>query len=174
MRTVLILLALLGPFIVGTQGQAVESTVPTYQHLLAYAPPAKKAEPLTHPTVSWPAEQQHCLALNIFYEAGVEDLLGKLAVGTVTMNRLTTGRWGQSICDVVYARKQFSWTLKKQEPPTGSLWEASKEAAALVLQEHQVYDLSNSLHYHADYVVPSWAASKQVVAQIGRHIFYEN
>src|SRR5690606_39623061 len=38
-------------------------------------------------------EDLHCLAKNIFHEAGVESEKGKLAVAQVTLNRVDAGRW---------------------------------------------------------------------------------
>jgi spore germination cell wall hydrolase CwlJ-like protein len=66
--------------------------------------------------VKYTKNDVECLTKNIYYEAGVEDHRGKFAVGNVTINRLKTGYWGNSICKVVYAKKQFSWTLAKKLP----------------------------------------------------------
>ena len=49
-----------------------------------------------------------CLAVNMFYEARGEGLHGMLLVGWVTLNR------GGSVCETVYAKKQFSWTASKR------------------------------------------------------------
>jgi spore germination cell wall hydrolase CwlJ-like protein len=42
-----------------------------------------------------------CLARNIFFEAGSEPEEGKVAVGLVTINRTTDGRFRNTICGVV-------------------------------------------------------------------------
>ena len=52
--------------------------------------------------------ERECLTKNIFHEAGVEPFEGKIAVAQVTFNRLNSGRWGNDICSVVYAKKQFN------------------------------------------------------------------
>lgn len=116
-----------------------------------------------------------CLARNIYFEAGVEDMAGKLAVGNITINRVKTGRWGKNICSVVYAKKQFSWTLEKKRawiPLKGKTWADSQAAAAAVLDGVHVKKLNKALFYHADYVDPYWKDHTKKVAQIGRHIFY--
>lgn len=120
---------------------------------------------------------EECLARNIYYEAGVEDKIGKFAVAQVTLNRLKEGRWGKDICRVVYAKSQFSWTLdrkKRNAVPRGPLWESSKEVASKVLKEgYRVKGLEESTFYHADYVQPVWRRSVVKIQQIGTHIFYK-
>jgi len=113
-----------------------------------------------------------CLALNIFYEAGIEDNMGKIAVAQVTYNRLKTGRWGSDICSVVYSPAQFCLTLNKNKPPQGELWTLSQVAADNFVNGIRVRGLEDSLFYHADYVAPGWADPEQLITQIGRHIFY--
>lgn len=121
-------------------------------------------------------EDQECLSKNIYHEAGVESKLGKLAVGQVTLNRLQTKRWGDSICQVVYYKSQFSWTKMKNkldETPKGRLWEESKQAAAQILRGVRVNALRGSLFYHTDYIAtPKWVDRKAKIIQIEQHIFY--
>lgn len=116
-----------------------------------------------------------CLAKNIFHEAGVESIRGKLAVGTVTMNRLKDGRWGNSICSVVFSKAQFSWTLsskKISEVPVGVSWEESKAVAQRILNGERSLN-SNVLFYHAHYVKPVWAAKMTLVKTVDTHHFYK-
>ena len=115
-----------------------------------------------------------CLTKNIYYEAGVENRTGKYAVAHVTLNRVETGYWGKNVCKVVYAKKQFSWTLKKKLPtPDKDLWEESKTIAIEVLKGARVRGVANSLYYHADYIKqPYWVDTAEYVLTIGRHLFY--
>lgn len=117
-----------------------------------------------------------CLARNIYYEAGIEDDLGKYAVAQVTLNRLKSGYWGDSICDVVYAKAQFSWTKVKKRAWVkikDKNWHRSQEIARKVLDfGMRVKPLEKSLFYHADYVSPKWRDNSKYVKQFGRHIFY--
>lgn len=128
-------------------------------------------------TVDFTAAEKHCLAKNIFYEAGVEPHAGKIAVAQVTHNRLKTGRWGKDICSVVFAKAQFSWALdkkKKVTTPKGKLWEASIVAAADFQQGIRVQDLERSKFYHTNWmaVYPKWADKTKQVHTVGQHIFY--
>lgn len=122
-------------------------------------------------------EEKKCLAKNIFFEAGIEPIEGKIAVAQVTMNRLETKRWGDNVCSVIYARKQFSWTLEKKkvnEKPSGPLWKESMIALEKFIQGYRIVGLENSRHYHADYIKkPYWAKKKRTIETIGQHIFYE-
>jgi len=126
--------------------------------------------------VKYTPKDVECLTKNIYYEARGEDKTGKYAVANVTLNRMKTGKWGKDVCKVVYAKKQFSWTLQKKLPkPEKSLWEESKSIAIEVLEGTRVRGLSDSLYYHADYIRrPSWADPEEHVLTIGRHLFYNN
>ena len=130
----------------------------------------------TKQQVAMSTKELDCLAKNIYYEAGVEDRAGKVAVAQVTLNRLREGRWGNNICSVVYSKSQFSWTLdkkKRQAKPEGLLWEQSRAVAMEFQSGVRVKGLEDSTHYHADYIKdPAWAKAKQVAKQIGQHIFY--
>jgi len=123
-------------------------------------------------------EDLHCLAKNIFHEAGVESEKGKLAVAQVTLNRVDAGRWGNSICEVVYAKAQFSWTLQKEkvkEKPKGPLWKASLAMARAVLEGQRDDTLSDALfYYNPDKVnrTPNWASEKYRIAKVDSHIFF--
>ena len=124
--------------------------------------------------VKYTKNDVECLTKNIYYEARGENTAGKFAVGHVTINRLKTGYWGNSICKVVYAKKQFSWTLAKKLPrPDSRVWAESEQVARKVLAGHRVRGLTRSLYYHATYIKdPKWADTKHEVGQIGNHIFY--
>ena len=118
-----------------------------------------------------------CLALNVYFEARSEDVVGQYAVAEVTLNRVASDRFPDTVCDVVWQRKQFSWTHdgKSDRPRDQKAWSRSLAVAALALEDdgHVVvgYD---ALYYHADYVRPYWANSYKVVGKVGRHIFYKD
>jgi spore germination cell wall hydrolase CwlJ-like protein len=124
--------------------------------------------------VNYTAADKDCLAKNVYYEAGVESIEGKYAVAQVTLNRLQQRRWGNSICKVVHAKAQFSWTLKAQHAkPRGKSWDESRQVAAHILSGARVRPLLTAQHYHADYIKqPRWATRMAKIQQIGRHIFY--
>lgn len=117
-----------------------------------------------------------CLVRNIAYEAGAESHAGKIAVAQITHNRIKSGKWGKSFCSVIYSPYQFSWTLddsKRHKNPTGGSLETSKIAVDHFLHGARVVGLENSMFYHGDYIsTPKWAKKMEIVAQIGKHVFY--
>jgi spore germination cell wall hydrolase CwlJ-like protein len=124
--------------------------------------------------VRYTGKDVECMARNIYYEAGTESDIGKYAVGHVTVNRVRTGYWGKTVCEVVYAPAQFSWTLLKQLPkPDAKLYDHCREVARTVLNGYGIKGLDRSLFYHADYIrTPNWVDVEYRVRQIGAHIFY--
>lgn len=124
--------------------------------------------------VKYTKNDVECLTKNIYYEARGENTQGKFAVAHVTINRLKTGYWGNSICKVVYAKKQFSWTLAKKLPrPDSKVWAESEQIARKVLAGHRVRGLTRSLYYHAIYIKdPKWADPSAEAGKIGNHVFY--
>ena len=51
-----------------------------------------------------------CLIAVIFFESRDQPIEGQFAVGDVVMNRVESTRFPNNICDVVYQKKQFSFT----------------------------------------------------------------
>lgn len=117
-----------------------------------------------------------CLAKNIYHEAGVESRAGKIAVAQVTVNRLKSKSYGKTVCKVVYAKSQFSWTLSKKlrnEKPKGELWKESLAIAKEFARGIRAKGMANIDHYHTDYIrKPFWAAKKTALIKVGQHIFY--
>lgn len=138
--------------------------------------PARPLEPQQFyqaPEIQLTQQDFERLARNIFYEAGVEDYTGKIAVAQVTWNRVKTGRWGNSVCRVVYARKQFSWTDQNKPEPRGPLWRASRAAAKDFVNGVRAVALQRSKYYHATWISdPVWTRNLEVTAVIGQHRFY--
>ena len=118
-----------------------------------------------------------CLALNVYFEARSEPISAQFAVAQVTMNRVLSDTYPDTVCDVVWQRKQFSWTHdgKSDRPREEQAWRRAKWVAAVTLNDDDnSVDIlpRTALHYHADYVKPYWVSSLVKVTQIGRHIFY--
>ena len=116
-----------------------------------------------------------CLAKNIYFEAATEPMLGKMAVAQVTINRVKNGYWGDTVCDVVNAKDQFSWTSKDDHTidKDSVAYKDSVSAAKKALSERRrLRVLRHALFYHADYVSPNWADRTQKIGKIGTHVFY--
>ena len=144
---------------------------------------AQQASTNFKPTFQSRIKDLECLATNIYYEAGNQAFEGKVAVAQVTLNRLNDGRFGKTVCEVVYAKGmisgriicQFSWVCenKRRILNTNSpqYIESMEVAKKVLLENFKLSSLHNSLFFHADYIRPGWKNEK--VAHIGRHIFYK-
>ena len=123
------------------------------------------------------SEEIEWLARNIYHEARGESWDGMLAVGVVTLNRVKSPNYPDTIEEVVKEYKQFSWfwdgMSDRVRDPTA--WKRAKAAAAEVILNHDLplaKELEGVTHYHADYISPYWAGAKKEVTTIGRHVFY--
>lgn len=129
-----------------------------------------------------PAEEIHCLQQNVFFEARNQSTLGQVAVAWVTLNRMESSRYPDTICEVVWQKKQFSWTGDgKTDTPSNNIveWQAWEDAGivadAVLLDwvRAKQSPISDAVMFHADYVEPYWVSSYSRVTQIDDHIFYE-
>lgn len=115
-----------------------------------------------------------CLAENIYHESRGEPFWGKVAVAQVTLNRVKhPTQFNSTVCGVVHARNQFSWTLDKQKRiKDKDAWrEAVTIATAVANGTLWIKDFS-ALYFHTHQVKPRWRKQFSVVATIGNHVFY--
>ena len=134
---------------------------------------AEKTLNTAYQTVKATNAELLCLAKNIYYEARGEPMRGKIAVAQVTLNRVThRTEFQSSICGVVYAKHQFSWTMGQYREPRGPAWrEAQAIAKAVIIGTVHLPDFK-ALYFHNLTVQPQWNRTKELVARIGNHIFY--
>lgn len=133
-------------------------------------------------------QDKHCLAMNIYFEARGDSISGQRAVAWVTLNRVKSENFPNSICEVVYQAKldssgkprlnqcQFSWFCdgKADKPKDTVLWQQANDVAAYVIRRHHhdTDPTEGATYYHADYVKPSWSRSFERTVKIDTHIFY--
>jgi spore germination cell wall hydrolase CwlJ-like protein len=121
-----------------------------------------------------------CLATTVYLEARDQSQLGQRAVAEVALRRKEDGRWGESVCEVVTAPKQFAPTLVNPNLRLDSLqaWQkamdvafaAQKDWARPIADRHEV--VPGASHFAAlDLAQPSWRHFP-TVATIGSHTFY--
>ena len=142
-----------------------------------------------------------CLAENIYFEARNQGTAGWMAVANVTINRRNASRFPNTICDVVYeSQMEESWktrnldipdNLRKYNPVKNrcqfswycdgipdeiyqkQLYREILAFSEAMLAKENILDITDgATHYHADYVLPSWARTKKKTTEIGDHIFY--
>ncbi|MCY7313097.1 MAG: cell wall hydrolase [Pseudoxanthomonas sp.] len=126
-----------------------------------------------------PAADSLCLSTTVYLEARDQTLRGQQAVAEVALRRLDSGLWGDSMCSVVTARKQFAPTIVA--PGTrlqnADAWSTSINVAlnaernwALPAGERKEI-VPGASHFLAHNIAsPSWRNAYHV-AQIGDHTF---
>jgi len=126
------------------------------------------------------AQALNCLASAVYYEAGNQDVDGEQAVAQVVLNRVRHPAFPASVCGVVYegstrpAGCQFTFTcdgsLNRQPDADG--WRRAMVVAQAALSGAVYAPVGWATHYHADYVVPYWAATMAKNTVVGAHLFY--
>lgn len=160
----------------------VVAVVAVCQARLDHLRQAQLDMPVGYVTAAEKTRQLECLTRNIYWEAASEPFEGKVAVAQVTLNRMQSGKFADSVCGVVYQKNvfyervvcQFSWYCEgnhKVKAIHKPMWLESEEVAKKVLLEgFRLPSLQKAMYYHADYVNPGWQLPK--IEKIGRHIFY--
>ena len=128
-------------------------------------------------------KQKECLVSALYHEARSESKDAVLAVATVIHNRVVSDRYPDSYCKVIQQPKQFSYrnhlpvgVVKKIH--TNGYQDEKKLDEIRVLADKFIYAKiqptlpSNVLHYARHDVSNYWTRKKQVVAQDGKHVFY--
>lgn len=114
-----------------------------------------------------------CLTETIYYEARGESNKGKLAVANVVINRMENKSFPDTVCSVVYQKKQFSWTKNKYKIKEWDAWEESKEMATEILKDHyegeRVDNAKGSLYFSTGY----HHKGTKKVAKIDSHVFFK-
>lgn len=134
-----------------------------------------------------------CLAKNIYFEARGEKVEGRIAVGYVTLNRVTSKQFPNTICGVVKQARYSSWwkeTHNREVPIRNKCqfswycdgladeitdeesWIKAVALAKSIILGQFVDVTSGATHYHSKGVDPWWNEHYNEVAIIGNHIFF--
>lgn len=118
-----------------------------------------------------------CLVTAMFFEARDQPITGMEMVAEVIMNRVEHPSFPDTVCDVVYERKQFSFANKGyvslydyQEPDDRRAAKLAREIALRYLQGDRLG--STSTHYHKVTVSPEWKYEFVLDGKVEDHIFY--
>ena len=126
-----------------------------------------------------PAADSLCLSTTVYLEARDQSVAGQRAVAEVALRRQADGRWGDSVCEVVTAPKQFAPSLVNPNLRLGSV-EAWQQAVDVAFRSQQEWQrpadqrqelVPGASHFAALHASPTWA-SYPMVARIGDHRFY--
>ena len=119
-----------------------------------------------------------CLAQTTYHESRGEPYKGKVAVAQVTINRMRSGEFPDSICRVVKQKIrgacQFSWVCQKKRIVRSSEEFLEEKRLASAVYYGMVEDVvKGATHFHNKSVRPSWANKFKLTARIGNHSFYK-
>lgn len=115
-----------------------------------------------------------CLALNIYFEARNQPLVGQILVAQVTMNRVESDSYPDTICKVVWQKRQFSWTHdgKSDTPKNKPVFDNIYWLSEVLLSHPEVFVDNSVTHYHEEAVEPFWAKDFTFLYKYGDHLFY--
>ena len=115
-----------------------------------------------------------CYATAVYHEVNTRSLEEKVGVINVIRNRLRSGRWGYSVCSVVYANNQFAVQDETHHPVDKRAYLATKLLVidTIVFNKH-TNPVANALYFHDDSIPPKKAwFGKRKKTHIGRMVFY--
>lgn len=175
-------------FMIGTYiNHSASASIPTDENIIVEpVVTIPQVLPTLYDVVS--SSDFECLTQNVYFEARGESSLGQRAVAWVTINRVFSNRFPNTICEVVKQANldsngqprrhqcQFSWYCdgKSDVYSDQEAFEAAQFMAREVLQNYfdRPDPTEGSLYFHADFVSPSWRRDFNRVVQIDKHIFY--
>ena len=115
-----------------------------------------------------------CYATAVYHEVNTRSLEEKVGVINVIRNRLHSGRWGYSVCSVVYANNQFAVQDETHHPVDERAYLETKLLVidTIVFNKH-TNPVANALYFHDDSIPPKkeWFG-KRKKTHIGRMVFY--
>ena len=151
--------------------------------LQCLVPASLQAAATTEAPSNYTLEERDYLIRTIAFEADRESEEGKAAVAHVILTRKKSGRWGDSIKDVVTHPWQFEpWMTKRKEmerlSPDDPRYKSAARIADAVLTGQSLDPTAGATHFLNPTIVrkrrggslPSWALGEG--QPIGRHTFY--
>tara|TARA_R110000868_G_scaffold85896_2_gene241281 strand:- start:64 stop:750 length:687 start_codon:yes stop_codon:yes gene_type:complete len=141
---------------------------------------------------TWSKQEHECLALNVYHESRSDSFAGRIAVADVTLNRVESRLFPNTICEVVKQANMrtdwkgntvpvrgmchFSWFCDglSDEPMEADAYEEAVIIADMSLRGGWRGITEGATHYHATYVTPNWINDRGMVpvGRIGEHKFY--
>lgn len=125
-------------------------------------------------------EDLQCLAKNVYFEGRNQPWVGQVAIAQVTLNRVRSAAFPNTICEVVRQKKrnicQFSWYCdgKSDQPKDVKDYDKATDVAIQVYSGTIPDVTEGALWYHATYIRrPFWAYSMKEMVKINEHIFYK-
>lgn len=98
-------------------------------------------------TYTYTAKDRNCLERAMFFESNRSSQDGLIAVGTVVMNRLASGRYPDTVCGVVGQKNQFAPGVLSRKMNSKALPDV-QAAADAVLKGKRHPKLKNAMFFH--------------------------
>lgn len=134
-------------------------------------------------------KQMDCLVSVILAEGRNQSEVGQRLIGEVVLNRVASPRYPNTVCEVVYQRKQFSAFNKRKSKSmqanydavqaimsgtSPQMLKAIKTAKTVMDSDKDIFE-NNVMYYHTQSVNPKWSKSSKLkkVATIDSHIAYK-
>ncbi|MBB4236368.1 cell wall hydrolase [Rhizobium esperanzae] len=123
-------------------------------------------------TFNYTAKDRDCLKRAMYFESQHSDEDGYMAVGTVVMNRLTSGAYPPSICGVVAQEKQFAPGVMTREVKPQAEPELATAADAILLKGARHPAVKDAMFFHTDGLKFPYG-NMHYVTVAGGNAFYE-
>lgn len=114
-----------------------------------------------------------CYAAAVYHESNTQSLQEKLGVLNVVRNRLKSGRWGNTVCSVVYSNGQFIGVTDQShdDVDTKAFLETELFVLDAIVFNKYANPVADALYFHDDSIktMDGWGKKK---VKIGRMVFY--
>ena len=132
-------------------------------------------------------DERVCMQCNIYFEARGLSNVEHLMVGLTTLERVKSRKYPDTICEVVWQHRQFSWTIDglSDKIKNKKEWDSLNNITDLIMLKHENdyisvlpegledEDIAGMMYYHAHYVNPTWAQKMQIVKEYAGHVYYK-
>jgi N-acetylmuramoyl-L-alanine amidase len=114
-----------------------------------------------------------CMVQNVYHESRGESLIGQAAVAHVTLNRVRSPAYPDTVCGVVWQKGQFSWTEDGRIDRMTDLDAVGKAVdIALAALRGKIKDpTGGALHFYAHERVRPYWSSRGYRLIVGEHTF---
>jgi spore germination cell wall hydrolase CwlJ-like protein len=98
--------------------------------------------------MSTASNERQCMARAMYFESVRSSDDGMLAVGTVVMNRVKSGKYPKTVCGVVGQRNQFAPGVLSKSMSEGKSRERAERVAGQVLSGKRHRGVGNAMFFH--------------------------
>ena len=120
-----------------------------------------------------------CATVNLYHESRSESDISNTMILFVMLNRVDDKRYPNTLCEVVFQRKQFSWTHDGKSDKINDINQYKrlyKLSERVIMNKELIQSLSEGVtHYHTKAINPYWSKSRDMeyVTTLDNHVFYK-